>query len=223
MDGLRTGDDRISERQAMVEEQLIFRGIRNEAVLNSMLAVPRHLFVPELLRNYAYCDGPLSIGDGQTISQPYIVAYMVEALDPGKDDVVLEVGTGSGYAAAVLSRLVSMVYTIERLASHAGRADILLRKLNYKNVRVVTGDGTKGLPDKAPFNGILVSAGAPDIPKTLLDQLNYGGRLVIPLGTRNTQELLLVTKDDQGNIRERNLGAVRFVPLIGDEGWDSKK
>ncbi len=204
----------------MVKEQLVFRGIWNEAVRNSMLAVPRHLFVPEALRDYAYCDGPLSIGDGQTISQPYIVAYMIEALAPGKDDVVLEIGTGSGYAAAVLSRLVAMVYTIERLSSQAKRADDLLKKLNYKNIEVITGDGTRGLPDKAPFDGILVSAGAPVMPKSLLEQLKIGGRLVIPVGTRNSQELLLISKDKHGDIKKRNLGAVRFVPLIGDEGWD---
>lgn len=214
-------DNRISEREAMVEEQLVFRGLRNEAVLKSMLAVPRHLFVPEHLSDYAYCDGPLSIGDKQTISQPYIVACMIEALDPGKEDVVLEIGTGSGYAAAVLSRLVSKVYTIERLDSLAKRTDILLKKLKYENIEVITGDGTKGLPGKAPFDGIIVSAGAPVIPKSLIEQLKTGGRLVIPLGTRNIQELLLVQKDMHGNIQERNLGAVRFVPLIGDEGWES--
>lgn len=219
MEGLNNGCERISEREAMVEEQLVFRGIKNEAVLNSMLAVPRHLFVPESLRDYAYCDGPLAIGDGQTISQPYIVACMIEALEPGKGDVVLEIGTGSGYAAAVLSRLVSRVYTIERLASHAKQAEQLLKKSKYENIEVITGDGTKGLPDKAPFDGIIVSAGAPVIPESLLEQLNPGGRMVIPLGTKNMQELLLLTKDLQGNVRERNLGAVRFVPLIGDEGW----
>ncbi|MDD4334254.1 MAG: protein-L-isoaspartate(D-aspartate) O-methyltransferase [Desulfotomaculaceae bacterium] len=220
MAGLRDDDNRISEREAMVKEQLIFRGIWNEAVQNSMLAVPRHLFVPENLKDYAYCDGPLSIGDGQTISQPYIVACMIEALAPGKDDVVLEIGTGSGYAAAVLSGLAAMVYTIERLASHAKRADALLKKLNYNNIGVITGDGTKGLPGKAPFDGILVSAGAPVMPKSLLEQLKIGGRLVIPLGTRNSQELLLISKDMHGDIKKRSLGAVRFVPLIGDEGWE---
>lgn len=219
MAGLSNEDDRFPEREAMVEEQLVFRGIRNEAVLNSMLAVPRHLFVPEDLRDYAYCDGPLSIGDGQTISQPYIVAYMIEALDPGKGDIVLEIGTGSGYAAAVLSRLAAAVYTIERLESLAIRADNLLKKLKYENVVVITGDGTRGLPDKAPFDGIMVSAGAPVIPKTLVEQLKPGGRLVIPMGTRNIQELLHIKKDMHGDIQERNLGAVRFVPLIGDEGW----
>ncbi|MDD4766619.1 MAG: protein-L-isoaspartate(D-aspartate) O-methyltransferase [Desulfotomaculaceae bacterium] len=220
MAGLRNDDNKISEREAMVKEQLIFRGIWNEAVQNSMLAVPRHLFVPENLRDYAYCDGPLSIGDGQTISQPYIVAYMIEALDPGKDDVVLEIGTGSGYAAAVLSRLVSKVYTIERLASHAKRAETLLKKLNYNNIEVITGDGTKGLPEQAPFDKIIVSAGASVTPKSLLEQLNMGGRLVIPLGTRDSQELLLISKDMHGDIKKRNLGSVRFVPLIGDEGWE---
>ena len=220
MESLNFGHDRISERRAMVEEQLVFRGIRNEAVLDGMLAVPRHLFVPESLSDYAYSDGPLAIGDGQTISQPYIVACMIEALAPGKDDVVLEIGTGSGYAAAVLSRLAARVYTVERLASHAKQAEKLLKKLKYENIEVITGDGTKGLPGKAPFDGIIVSAGAPVIPESLLDQLKPGGRLVIPLGTMNTQELLLLTKDMNGDVRERNLGSVRFVPLIGDEGWN---
>lgn len=211
---------RNSEREAMVKEQLIFRGIWNEAVQNSMLAVPRHLFVPEALREYAYCDGPLSIGEGQTISQPYIVAYMIEALNPSKNDIVLEIGTGSGYAAAVLSRLVAMVYTIERLPSHAKRAETLLKKLNYKNIEVIVGDGTRGLPDKAPFDGILVSAGAPMIPNSLLAQLKTEGRLIIPQGTKNAQELQLISKDAHGEIRKRSLGAVHFVPLIGEQGWE---
>ncbi len=212
-------NQRNSEREAMVKEQLIFRGIWNKAVQNSMLAVPRHLFVPEALREYAYCDGPLSIGDGQTISQPYIVAYMIEALNPGKNDIVLEVGTGSGYAAAVLSRLVAMVYTVERLPAHAKRAEALLEKLNYRNIEVIVGDGTRGLPEKAPFDGILVSAGAPTIPNSLLTQLKTGGRLIIPQGTKDSQELKLITKDAHSEIRKRSLGAVHFVPLIGEEGW----
>ena len=213
-------DNRIPERETMVEEQLVLRGIRNEMVLKSMVDVPRHLFVPEGLRDYAYYDGPLSIGEGQTISQPYIVAYMIQALNPDKEDRVLEIGTGSGYAAAVLSRLVSVVYTIERLKPLAEEAEALLKKLKYENVKVYTGDGTKGLPEEAPFDGIIVAAAAPVIPKSLIDQLDIGGRLVIPLGDRNMQELILIYKDMDGIIDQRSLGGVRFVPLIGEEGWE---
>jgi protein-L-isoaspartate(D-aspartate) O-methyltransferase len=184
-----------------------------------MLTVPPHLFAPEEQGDFAYYDGPLSIGEGQTISQPYIVAYMIEALHPRKDDRVLEIGTGSGYAAAVLSRLVSVVYTIERIETLAKQAEKLLKKLKYENIEVVIGDGTKGLPGKAPFDGIIVSAASPVIPKSLVDQLETGGRMVIPLGDRNMQELILVYKDTEGVISERSLGSVRFVPLIGDEGW----
>jgi protein-L-isoaspartate(D-aspartate) O-methyltransferase len=216
---IHNDDNRLSERQAMVEEQLKYRGLVNEAVLAAMLAVPRHQFVPEEQGDFAYYDGPLCIGEGQTISQPYIVAYMIEALHPDKDDRVLEIGTGSGYAAAVLSRLVAQVYTVERLENLAKQAEKTLKKLKYENVEVVIGDGTKGLPDKAPFNGIIVSAASPVIPKSLVDQLDTGGRMVIPLGDRNMQELVLIYKDTEGFIKERNLGSVRFVPLIGDEGW----
>jgi protein-L-isoaspartate(D-aspartate) O-methyltransferase len=213
-------DNRLPERETMVEEQLVLRGIRNKALLKSMVDVPRHLFIPEGLSDYAYYDGPLSIGEGQTISQPYIVAYMIQALNPDKDDRVLEIGTGSGYAAAVLSRLVSIVYTIERLDSLAKEAEALLKKLKYENIKVYTGDGTKGLPEEAPFDGIIVTAAAPEIPKSLLDQLDIGGRLVIPLGDRNTQELILINKDMDNIIVQRSIGAVRFVPLIGEEGWE---
>jgi protein-L-isoaspartate(D-aspartate) O-methyltransferase len=144
---------------------------------------------------------------------------MIQALNPDKDDRVLEIGTGSGYAAAVLSRLVTMVYTIERLDSLAKEAETLLKKLKYENIKVYTGDGTKGLPEEAPFDGIIVSAAAPEIPKSLLDQLDIGGRLVIPLGDRNTQELILINKDMDNIIIQRSIGSVRFVPLIGEEGW----
>jgi protein-L-isoaspartate(D-aspartate) O-methyltransferase len=145
---------------------------------------------------------------------------MIQALNPDKEDRVLEIGTGSGYAAAVLSRLVSMVYTIERLRPLAKEAEALLKKLKYENVKVYTRDGTKGLPEEAPFDGIIVSAAAPVIPKSLIDQLGIGGRLVIPLGDRNMQELILIYKDMDGIIDQRSLGGVRFVPLIGEEGWE---
>jgi protein-L-isoaspartate(D-aspartate) O-methyltransferase len=219
-ESVNDNNDRLPERETMVEEQLVLRGIRNKELLKSMVDVPRHLFIPEGLRDYAYYDGPLSIGEGQTISQPYIVAYMIQALNPDKDDKVLEIGTGSGYAAAVLSRLVSMVYTIERLDSLAKEAEALLKKLKYDNIKVYTGDGTKGLPAEAPFDAIIVSAAAPEIPKSLLDQLDIGGRLVIPLGDRNTQELILINKDMDNIIVRRSIGSVRFVPLIGEEGWE---
>lgn len=220
MGDLTNDNGRISDRASMIDEQLVLRGIRNKAVLKTMASVPRHLFVPEDLKDYAYYDGPLSIGEGQTISQPYIVACMIQALNPDREDRVLEIGTGSGYAAAVLSRLVSMVYTIERIGYLAEQADKLLKKLKYENIKVYTGDGTKGLPDEAPFDGIIVSAASPVIPRSLMEQLDIGGRMVIPLGDKNIQELILINKDMDGIIKERSLGAVRFVPLIGDEGWN---
>ncbi|MCL6634921.1 MAG: protein-L-isoaspartate(D-aspartate) O-methyltransferase [Peptococcaceae bacterium] len=203
----------------MVELQLVPRGISSEPVLQAMLAVPRHCFVPPRLQAHAYYDGPLAIGEGQTISQPFVVALMIEALEPAPAHRVLEVGTGSGYAAAVLSRIVSMVYTIERFESLAGEARSRFRALNYANIRVRVGDGTKGWPEEAPFDGIVVSAGAPSVPGSLCDQLKPGGCLVIPVGDRRCQELLRVRRTDGGFARE-NLGPVHFVPLVGEEGWD---
>lgn len=212
-------DSRAKARRHMVKNQLVPRGIRSEAVLQSMLAVPRHCFVPAELQDYAYHDGPLPIGEGQTISQPYIVALMAEALEPSPGDRVLEIGTGSGYAAAVLAQLVSMVYTIERHASLAVKARFLFQSLKYENIIARVGDGTKGWPEEAPFEGIIVSAGAPVIPKSLYSQLKPGGRLVIPTGDRQSQELIRVRRCKDGDFSEEKLGEVLFVPLVGEEGW----
>jgi protein-L-isoaspartate(D-aspartate) O-methyltransferase len=217
---VRDDDERVKERQQMVEEQLIGRGIEHKAVLQSMRTVPRHLFVPSQWRQYAYKDGALPIGEGQTISQPYIVALMAAALEPNPSDRVLEIGTGSGYSAAVLSQIVSMVYTIERLAGLAREAETRLQALHYDNIRVRVGDGTKGWPEEAPFDGIIVTAGAPVIPSSLCAQLVVGGRLVIPVERDGYQELVRVRHTPEGNFPQENLGEVRFVPLIGEEGWD---
>jgi len=213
---------RAEERRRMVDEQLIPSGITNKAVLQSMLTVPRHWFVPEQLQAFAYHDCPLPIGEGQTISQPYIVALMAEALEPAPADRVLEIGTGSGYAAAVISRVVSQVYTIERHETLAREAQSRFQALKYGNIKVRIGDGTKGWPEEAPFDGIVIAAGAPVVPKSLGKQLKTGGRLVIPVGDRSHQELLRLRKRPGGDFAIENLGGVRFVPLIGEEGWDSR-
>jgi len=198
------------------------RGVKNEAVLKSMLEVPRHRFVPADMQEYAYDDRPLSIGQGQTISQPYIVALMAEALEPATSHRVLEVGTGSGYAAAVLSRTVSTVYTIERYEDMAIRADSIFRELDYTNIKVRVGDGTKGWPEEAPFDRIQVTAAAPGIPVSLCEQLKPDGILIIPVGDRFGQELIRIRRTPDGFYVEEKLGAVRFVPLVGEEGWTSQ-
>lgn len=214
--------NRVEERRIMVEQQLVRRGIMNGAVLQSMFAVPRHRFVPPGLQACAYNDGPLPIGDGQTISQPYIVALMCEALELAPGDRVLEIGTGSGYAAAVLSRIVHTVYTIECLEELAEEAKARFFALKYDNIHVRVADGTTGWPEEAPFNGIMVSAGAPVVPNSLLIQLGPGGRLVIPVGGKGQQELLLVRQMPGGGFIRESLGAVCFVPLIGEEGWGGR-
>lgn len=207
-------------RRSMVERQLKGRGIRNPAVLEIMGSVPRHLFVPEHLREYAYEDGPLSIGEGQTISQPYMVALMTECLEPSPEDTVLEIGTGSGYQTAVLAAIVRHVYSIERVGSLAQRAQKLLDELGYRNVTIVVGDGSCGLPRHAPFDGILVTAAAPDVPQPLIEQLATGGRLVIPVGGEYHQTLCKIIRHNGGVSREEITGCV-FVPLIGAHGWKS--
>lgn len=211
---------RADKRKQMVEEQLIPRGINNKDVLQSMLTVPRHCFVSKQFQALAYDDCPLPISAGQTISQPYIVALMAEALKPANTDRFLEIGTGSGYAAAVLSRIVAMVYTIERHEVLGKEAQARIKALQYDNIQVRIGDGTKGWPENSPFDGIIVSAGAPTIPQSLVDQLKPGGRIVVPVGDEVTQELLILHKKIDGDTAMENIGAVRFVPLIGDEGWD---
>jgi len=206
------------ERLLMVEEQLRSRGIRDERVLDAMARVPRHEFVWLEYRDEAYEDHPIAIGEGQTISQPFVVADMLEALALRPEDVVLEIGTGSGYETAVLAELVRMVYSIERIASLAERARTVLQRLGYNNVTVVHGDGSQGLAAAAPFDAIVVSAAAPDVPKPLMDQLRDGGRLVIPVGSGFAQELQLVSKiGDKSTVLY--LDGVRFVPLIGRDGF----
>ncbi len=203
----------------MVRDQIQARGVTYQGIIRAMLEVPRHQFVPDDLQRNAYEDRPLPIGQGQTISQPYIVAFMIEALEPDSSDRVLEIGTGSGYAAAVLSRIVSQVYSIETVEVLAARAKTTIEHLEYENIHLRTGDGTKGWPDAAPFDAILVSAGAPVIPESLVAQLASGGRLVIPVGGRLGQSLLRLRRSPNGEFVQENLAAVRFVPLIGEEGW----
>jgi protein-L-isoaspartate(D-aspartate) O-methyltransferase len=208
-------------RQRMVERQLKARGIRNASVLKAMGEVPRERFVPERLAEFAYEDGPLPIGEGQTISQPFIVALMIEAADVGPGDRVLEVGAGSGYAAAAISRIASEVYAIERHPSLAQEAQRRLLELGYDNVAILAGDGSGGLPDKAPFDAILVAAGGDHVPEPLKRQLNVGGRLVVPVGGEEMQSLCCVTRTGEDEWSQEDLGGVRFVPLIGAHGrWE---
>ncbi|MBP8696837.1 MAG: protein-L-isoaspartate(D-aspartate) O-methyltransferase [Syntrophobacterales bacterium] len=203
-------------REAMVNEQIVARGVRHEGVLRAMRMTPRHLFVPQERVSSAYEDRPLPIGRGQTISQPYIVAYMTELLRPDGSGTVLEVGTGSGYQAAVLSHLYRKVYTIEIIPELAESARARLRDLGFGNVEVRTGDGYAGWPDKAPFDAIMVTAAAGHIPPPLIAQLKAKGRLVIPVGSPSTiQHIILVEKDQAGNITTQSLLPVRFVPLTG--------
>ncbi|MCA9291367.1 MAG: protein-L-isoaspartate(D-aspartate) O-methyltransferase [Phycisphaerales bacterium] len=202
-------------RLDMVERQLVARGVRDERVLDAMSRVPRECFVCANLAGSAYIDAPLPIDDGQTISQPYIVALMIEALALTPDDRVLEVGTGSGYAAAVLGEIAGSVFTVERHAHLAAQASDCLARLGYGHVRVRHGDGTRGWPEHAPFDAILVSAGGPHVPPALLDQLAIGGRLVIPIDTPPSgQDLRLIRRTGEQEYDGRSLGPVRFVPLV---------
>jgi protein-L-isoaspartate(D-aspartate) O-methyltransferase len=201
-------------REQMVKTQIEGRGVRDLRVLEAMRTVPRHLFIPESYRDRAHEDGPLPIGMKQTISQPYMVAIMTELLDPKPDDRVLEVGTGSGYQAAVLSGLVGHVYTIEIIPELAERARRTISTLGYGNVTVITGDGYRGLPEQAPFDGILVTAAPVEVPKPLLEQLRLGGRLVIPVGGRR-QYLQVLQRTEEG-IETKTLFGVRFVPMTGE-------
>ena len=210
------------ERYAMVRSQLEQRGINDGRVLDAMATVPRHLFVPPEARAQAYGDRALPINEGQTISQPFIVALMAQALGLRKSDRVLEIGTGSGYAAAVLSMLAGEIYTIERRPALAEAAERRLSDLGYTNVHVITADGTAGLPEYAPFDGIMVSAAAPWVPGPLREQIGAGGRLVIPVGGRDEQFLLRLTRVNH-EIRTERISEVRFVPLIGEHSWDPSK
>ena len=207
-----------SERLVMVEEQLRRRGISDPRVLEAMAKVPRHLFVPQDYQSSAYEDRPLPIGEGQTISQPYMVAIMTQSLELNGREKVLEIGTGSGYQAAILAELARTVYTVERISSLTQSAQKVLGGLGYENILFRTGDGSKGWPEEAPFGGIIVTAGAPDIPQTFKTQLAEGGILVIPTGPRYTQTLLKLTREGNKFIEEDVTGCV-FVPLVGDYGW----
>ncbi len=217
--GISQNTDRYAaDRLQMVQYQLLNRGILDERALKVMAEVARHLFVPELYRHAAYDDCPLPIGEGQTISQPYMVAIMTQCLELKGEEKVLEIGTGSGYQAAVLSRLANYVYTIERHAVLASRAKAILKQAGYDNIEVIVGDGSLGLPNKAPFQGIIVTACAPRVPLCLLDQLTTGGRLVIPIGNPYNQVLHQMVKLEKG-IEDRDVLECAFVPLIGEEGW----
>lgn len=213
-------DQHVLARQRMVTQQIARRGVRDAAVLDAMRTVPRETFLPAHLVEFAYDDMPLPIDAEQTISQPYIVALMAEALALEPDDRVLEVGTGSGYAAAVLSRIAAAVYTIERHAALAASAAAQLAALGYANVRVRHGDGTRGWPEHAPYDAIVVAAGGPAVPPELQAQLTLGGRLVIPVGeTPRLQQLVRVMRTGPSTYRQEDLGRVRFVPLVGAQGW----
>ena len=212
---LWAGDPYQSQRDRMVAEQIQARGVRNPEVLKAMRVTPRHLFVPAPMRPQAYQDSPLPIGNGQTISQPYIVAVMTELLEPAKTQKVLEIGTGSGYQAAVLSPLVKQLFSIEIVPQLAKESSDLLKKLNYTNVTVRAGDGYLGWPEESPFDRIIVTAAPPEIPKALLDQLKPGGKLVAPVGRSVLeQDLVVIEKGADGKLRQRSVFPVRFVPMV---------
>ena len=220
-----TQDDRADDpwslkRRLMVETQIESRGVKDRRVLEAMKKVERHKFVPAPFTPNAYSDSPLPIGHGQTISQPYIVAFMTEAAQLKAEDRVLEIGTGSGYQAAVLAELVKEVYTIEIIPELADSSRSLLRALGYNNVRVKSGDGYEGWPEHQPFDAIIVTAAPPDIPEALVDQLNLNGRMILPVG-EFYQELVLIKKTDQG-LRKERLIPVRFVPMVSQDEVDKK-
>ena len=208
-------------RDEMVRNQIEARGIKDPGVLAAFRKVPRHLFVSEALRDQAYGDYPLPIGEQQTISQPYIVAEMTQALELKKDDRVLEIGTGSGYQAAILAQIVYRVYTIERIRSLHMQARNLFDRLRYHNIVTRYADGTKGWQQESPFNAIIVTAGAPEIPELLVNQLVPGGRLVVPVGNQHTQELIKINRINN-DFQQTNLGGCRFVKLVGEHGWKER-
>jgi protein-L-isoaspartate(D-aspartate) O-methyltransferase len=211
-------------RNQMVEQQIGRRGIRNPQILAAMRQVPREQFVDPSVRNDAYEDTPLPIPAGQTISQPYVVALMIKMLQLKPEDRVLEIGTGSGYAAAVLSRIARTVYTVERHELLVQYAQQRFQELGYTNIKVRHGDGTLGWPEYAPYDAIIVAAGGPEVPVSLRQQLNIGGRLVIPVGNKlKQQQLVRVTRENDHLFREEKLGHVRFVPLIGKQGWQGRE
>jgi protein-L-isoaspartate(D-aspartate) O-methyltransferase len=208
-------------REKMVTTQIEARGIHDQRVLEAMRKVPRHLFVSEALQDQAYGDFPLPIGDGQTISQPYIVAEMTQALELTEDDRVLEIGTGSGYQTAILAELAYRVYTIERVRSLFIKVRKQLDELKYHNVVAKCSDGTLGWPEESPFDATIVTAGAPKVPEAYIHQLAMGGRLVIPVGNRFSQTLCKIVKDENG-IHQIDLGGCRFVKLVGNHGWQEE-
>ncbi len=211
------------QRRKMVEEQLVDRGIKDLRIMEAMSRIPRHLFGHESLQHKAYGDFPLPIGDNQTISQPYIVAAMTEALNLKKTDRVLEIGTGSGYQTALLAELAGQVFTIERIRSLSLKAQKLLEQLNYMNIVFKVFDGTYGWPDQAPFDAILITASPEEIPKMLVDQLGDKGRLVAPVGSQEKQSLTILTKEND-RTTSQEIGYCKFVPLVGKYGWpDNKK
>lgn len=210
------------QREEMVQQQIAARGITDSKVLAAFRKVPRHLFVSEALRDQAYGDYPLPIGEQQTISQPYIVAEMTQALELNNDDRVLEIGTGSGYQAAILAEIVYRVYTIERIRTLYVQTRNLLDKLKYHNIVMRCSDGTSGWHDEGPFDAIIITAGAPEVPEKMLEQLVEGGRMVVPVGNQHSQDLIKFTKDKSG-IHRSNLGGCRFVKLIGAHGWKETK
>ncbi|MDY6801179.1 MAG: protein-L-isoaspartate(D-aspartate) O-methyltransferase [Bacteroidota bacterium] len=204
-------------RQRMVRDQVVARGIKDQKVIQAMLNVPRHLFVPDNYERMAYEDRPLPIGAGQTISQPYIVALMTETLELNKNMKVLEIGTGSGYQSAILSKIVNEVYTIEIIESLGTKAGELLSRLDYNNIYLKIGDGYKGWPEKAPFDAIIVTCAPTDIPQPLIEQLKEGGRMIIPLGGSIVQELALLEKKEN-KMKKKIVAPVRFVPMVRQDG-----
>lgn len=211
-------NDYAVSRRRMVQEQIAARGIRDQRLLKVMQEIPRHLFVDEALMSQAYNDHPLSIGEGQTISQPYMVALMTDALGLSGREKVLEIGTGSGYQTAILARLCDWVYSVERILDLSRQAQRVLEKVGVFNVNLVVGDGSKGWPAEAPYDAIIVTAGGPSLPRPLLQQLAEGGRLVVPVGSHSLQTLYRVTRQGDQFVEE-DLGGCRFVDLVGEYGW----
>jgi protein-L-isoaspartate(D-aspartate) O-methyltransferase len=220
----KTEEDELydGDRQQMVTRQIEARGIREQRLLEALQQIPRHVFVPKSLHYLAYTDGPLPIGDGQTISQPYIVALMTDLLKLKGDEVVLEIGTGSGYQAAILAKLAKHIYTIERNAQLANKARQTLDSLGLDNISVIVGDGSLGLPEHAPYQGIVVTAAAPEAPPPLLDQLDDGGRLVIPIGAEYGQYLHVYVRSGE-RYESRPITPVAFVPMRGKYGWSKSE
>lgn len=207
-------------RKEMVERQIAWRGVKDPATLKAFLNVPREVFVSDQLKPYAYDDNPLPIGEGQTISQPYIVALMAQAAELNSQASVLEIGTGSGYSAAILAQMAKEVYTIERIANLGEEAKQKFNALGYKNIHVKIANGTLGWADAAPFDAIVVTAGAPVVPESLIRQLKPAGRMIIPVGDSLSQQLLRLRKVSEDDYTQEILEFVRFVPLIGQEGWE---